>query len=135
MNQRTRTHGRYLHPLDQRSGPHDETFYGFGRAATDEHGRYAFDTIKPGRVPGPAGVLQAPHLNLILLARGLLLHLFTRVYFPEDAELGQDPILSLVDPARRATLLARGPTTADGMTEYAFDVRLQGKDETVFFEV
>ena len=112
-----------------------ETFQGFARAATDEQGRSSFDSIKPGRVAGPGGVLQAPHLNLIVLARGLLVHLFTRIYFPEDAELEQDPILRRVEPARRATLIAERVNTAEGVVHYAFDVRLQGSAETVFFDV
>jgi protocatechuate 3,4-dioxygenase, alpha subunit len=110
---------------------HTGHFYGCGRAATDEQGRYSFDTIKPGRVAGPGGVLQAPHLNLIVLARGLLVHLFTRMYFPDETQLERDPILSLVEPARRATLVARRA----GIAEYVFDVRLQGEGETVFFDV
>ncbi len=124
-------HGRYQHPLDARSEPADHAFFGFGRCATDEAGQYWFDTIKPGAVRGPRGSVQAPHLGLIVLARGLLVHLFTRIYFTGDAELSHDPVLALVEPTRRSTLLARH----GGPGEYLFDVHLQGKDETVFFEV
>jgi protocatechuate 3,4-dioxygenase, alpha subunit len=114
---------------------HAEHFHGFGRAATDAQGRYAFDTIKPGHVTGPGGVVQARHLNLIVLARGLLVHLFTRLYFPGETQLELDPILSLVEPARRATLIARRGNARDGVAQYEFDVHLQGADETVFFDV
>jgi protocatechuate 3,4-dioxygenase alpha subunit len=129
------SHGRYAHPLDEQSKERDAAFTGFGRCATDEAGGYWFDTVKPGAVPGSRGSTQAPHINVIVMARGLLLHLFTRVYFPGDAELTQDPILALVEPSRRTTLLARRSAGSDGRDEYVFDVHLQGKDETVFFEV
>ncbi len=117
--------GRYNHPADARGLPLDRAFLGFGRSGTDDDGRYWFDTIKPGRAGD-----QAPHLNLTVFARGLLNHLSTRVYFPED-ETDADPILRLVPPARRPTLIAR--RLAPGV--YAFDVVLQGKpeQETVFF--
>lgn len=123
--------GRYARAASE-SGEH---FQGFARAATDADGRYGFDTIKPGRVAGPGALLQAPHLNLIVLARGLLVHLFTRMYFSDDAELEQDPILNLVEPARRATLVARRGDTLAGVVHYAFDVHLQGSAETVFFDI
>lgn len=123
------THGRYHHPLDRQSEPGAPAF-GFGRCATDAEGQYWFDTIKPGAVPSARGP-QAPHIGLIVLARGLLLHLFTRIYFSGDAELAKDPVLARVEPTRRSTLLAR----PGGNDEYRFDVRLQGTDETVFFEV
>ena len=101
-------------------------FRGFGRCPTDEEGAYAIRTIKPG----PVGE-QAPHIALTVFARGLLNHVVTRIYFPEDAELhASDPVLSGLDEAARATLVA--VREEDG---YRFDVRLQGPDETVFFSV
>jgi protocatechuate 3,4-dioxygenase alpha subunit len=72
---------------------------------------------------------------VIVLARGLLLHLFTRVYFHGDAEHAHDPVLACVEPSRRSTLIARLSGLAGGVAEYVFDVRLQGEHETVFFEV
>jgi protocatechuate 3,4-dioxygenase, alpha subunit len=128
-------HGRYHHPLDQQNELRDPAFFGFGRCATDAEGRYSFDTIKPGAVPGPRGSVQAPHINVVVLARGLLLHLFTRIYFHGDGELAHDAVLARVEPERRATLIARHVATPGALDEYVFDVRLQGKDETVFFEV
>ncbi len=101
-----------------------EGFRGFGRTPTDEEGAYAIRTVKPG----PVGD-QAPHIAVTLFARGLLHRVVTRVYFPEDAELhAGDPVLSGLDEAARATLVA--VAEEDG---YRFDVRLQGPDETVFF--
>ena len=77
--------GRYRHPADARAAvPIDESFTGFGRVATGKDGRYAIETIKPGRVPARGNVLQAPHLNLIVFSRGLLSHLYTRVYFSDE---------------------------------------------------
>jgi protocatechuate 3,4-dioxygenase alpha subunit len=109
-------------------------FRGFGRCPTDAAGRYRFVTAKPSAVPP-----DAPHLTVLVFARGLLNHLVTRLYFPdEDAANAVDPVLSaLPDPARRDTLIARrdGPegTEGTGGTSLAFDIRLQGDHETVFF--
>lgn len=107
------------------------SFRGLGRAALDADGGYRFVTVKPGCVPAPDGSLQAPHINLTLFARGLLVHLRTRVYFAdESAANAEDPVLALVAPARRATLIA----TPEGR-QYRFDIHLQGAQETVFFDV
>jgi protocatechuate 3,4-dioxygenase, alpha subunit len=120
--------GRFAHPLDAR-GPRNSAFKGFGRTPTDEEGRWSFATVKPGRVPGPDGVLQAPHVSVAVFARGMLRHVLTRIYFEDEPANGEDPILARVPPERRATLIAR----KDGGA-YAFDIRLQGDGETVFFE-
>ena len=101
-----------------------EGFRGFGRCPTDEEGAYAIRTVKPGRVGD-----QAPHIAVSVFARGLLDRVVTRIYFPEDDHDG-DPVLSGLDEAARATLVAA--REEDG---YRFDVRLQGPDETVFFAV
>ena len=104
-------------------------FHGVGRSGTgfDKTARYVFRTIKPGGHDG-----EAPHLNLIVMMRGLLLHLFTRVYFPDEAEANdRDPVLSLVPEQRRHTLIAQ--RVREGV--YRFDIRMQGDDETVFLDV
>ncbi len=106
-------------------------FDGFARMLTEQDGTFALETIKPGAVPGPGGGLQAPHLVAGILARGLLGRLVTRLYFDDEAETARDPILALVPPGRRSTLIAR--TIEPG--RYRFDVVLQGPDETVFFDV
>jgi protocatechuate 3,4-dioxygenase alpha subunit len=108
-----------------------DEFTGFGRAATDAAGTFRFKTIKPGPVPGPGNSLQAPHLALTILARGLLFHLATRVYFDGAAENEHDPILALVEDARRGTLMAR--EAKPGV--WHLDLHLQGEAETVFFEI
>ncbi len=124
--------GRYHHPDDARELPVDPNFDGFGRVATDAAGRFSFDTIKPGRVPGPGGGLQAPHIIVSVLGRGILTRLVTRIYFDDDpAANGEDAILGLVPPHRRQTLLAQ--TKGDG--RYRFDIIVQGENETVFFDV
>jgi len=109
----------------------DKGFVGFGRAATDEQGGFLFRTIRPGRAPGPGNSLQAAHIAVGLLGRGLLKRLVTRVYFADGEGLDEDPILRLVAAERRETLLAR--RQAPGV--YGFDIRLQGPDETVFFQL
>jgi protocatechuate 3,4-dioxygenase, alpha subunit len=104
---------------------------GFGRCRTDAEGAFSFVTVKPGRTQAADGRLQAPHLNITVFARGLLRHLVTRMYFPDEAATNaDDPVLNLVAPARRPTLLAEH----DGGV-LRFDVRLQGDRETVFFAI
>ena len=125
--------GRY--PGGDAAARPNSGFRGFGRAACDSAGEFAFRTIKPGAVPGPGGRLQAPHVDVGIFARGLLRRLFTRIYFPDEPANQADPILALVAPDRRATLIAARDTTADGAPLYRFDIALQGPQETVFFEV
>jgi protocatechuate 3,4-dioxygenase alpha subunit len=103
---------------------------GFGRVPTDASGAFVFQTLKPGRVPGPAGVLQAPHINVCVFMRGLLRPTRTRLYFPADPSHTDDSVLGLVPAARRSTLIAR----AAGPNALQWDVRMQGEAETVFFE-
>jgi protocatechuate 3,4-dioxygenase alpha subunit len=105
-------------------------FRGFGRSATDAKGRFRFRTVKPGRVPGPDGKLQAPHVAVNIFMRGQLKQLVTRIYFPGDPSNDVDPVLSLVPRGRRGTLIAL--KRKDGVLEW--NVHLQGKDETVFFD-
>ena len=104
-------------------------FKGFGRSETIDGGRFTFTTVKPGQVPGPKGTTQAPHLNVTIFSRGLLTHLFTRIYFEGEAANAQDPILALVPEHRRDTLIAK--RTGEGT--YSIAIRLQGENETVFF--
>jgi protocatechuate 3,4-dioxygenase alpha subunit len=123
--------GKYAHPADGGTAPLDPACDGFGRVATDELGRFRFSTVVPGRVPGPGQTLQAPHLAVGVLARGLLTRLVTRLYFEDEPSNSEDAILALVPSARRSTLVAS--RVADG--HYRFDIVLQGAGETVFFDV
>lgn len=124
--------GRYNAASDGRpDAPLDPAFLGFGRAATGEDGVFRFRTIRPGRAPGPGNTLQAAHIGVGVLGRGVIKRLVTRLYFEDGEGLEEDPVLALVPPARRSTLLAR--RAADGA--WRFDIRLQGEHETVFFDV
>ncbi len=133
--------GRFPHPADAQGGapPPDPAFRNWGRAGTDfETGLWSFDTVKPGRVPGRHGFRKmAPHVNLWIVARGINLGLSTRLYFAdEDAANAADPVLNMVDPPeRRRTLLARREARTGGAAAYVLDIRLQGPDETVFFDI
>ena len=124
------SHGRYNHPEDRRNLPLDTGFEGFGRASADTSGTARFATVRPGRVPWPEGGLQAPHINISIFARGVLNRLATRLYFEGDPALATDPVLKLVDPARRSTLLA----TCDAAGVWCLPIHLGGDRETVFFD-
>jgi protocatechuate 3,4-dioxygenase alpha subunit len=125
--------GRYAHPEDTQGKPLDGKFTGFGRVPTDKEGRYSFLTVKPGAVPGPGNTLQAPHIVVCLFMRGMLRHLYTRIYFSDEAAANaNDPVLGLVeDASRKPTLIA---DRASGKAEYRWDIRMQGEGETVFFD-
>jgi protocatechuate 3,4-dioxygenase, alpha subunit len=107
-------------------GRHGVDFTGFGRVSVDRAGHYALRTLPPGAVGG-----AAPYISVCFFARGLLLHLYTRIYLPNNgAANGADPVLAALAPERRATLVA----TADRDRVYRFDIRLAGEGETVFLE-
>jgi protocatechuate 3,4-dioxygenase alpha subunit len=126
--------GRYNHPEDTHEARLDPRFRGFGRSGTDAQGVFRFRTIKPGPVPGPDGKLQAPHISVMVFARGLLSHLYTRIYFPGEALNADDAWLGAVAPKRRHTLIARAnPRVSPSALQ--FDIILQGAAETVFFDV
>ena len=124
--------GRYAHPDDAQDKPLEPAFKGFGRVTTDNDGVFRLTTIKPGRVPAPGGGLQAPHLNVTIFTRGLLKHLITRMYFPNESANDEDPVLLRVPAERRTTLIA---TPIDGKSgTLRWNVILQGQRETVFFD-
>jgi protocatechuate 3,4-dioxygenase, alpha subunit len=127
--------GRYRHPDDRRDLELDPSFTGFGRTASDfETGEYRFETLKPGRVPDPEGAFQAPHISLIIQGRGMLNPVFTRIYFSDEEEANADDlVLRGVPESRRHTLIADLREGSNPPT-YRFDIRMQGEDETVFFD-
>jgi protocatechuate 3,4-dioxygenase alpha subunit len=125
--------GKYAHPEDTQDKPLQEGFLGFGRVATDDAGAFSLTTIKPGCVPGPGGVLQAPHIEVAVSMRGLLRHLVTRIYFPDEPFNEEDPVLQLVEPDRRATLIAK--SVSDQVDALEWNVHCAGENETVFFDV
>jgi protocatechuate 3,4-dioxygenase alpha subunit len=129
------TYGRYNHPDDKQEKPLDPTFTGWGRSGTDEKRFYSIETIKPGPVPGNDNDVQAPHVNVCVFARGMLVHAFTRIYFADEPANASDPVLnSIKNKKRRQTLIAT-PGMENDKTVYRFDIRLQGEDETVFFDM
>jgi protocatechuate 3,4-dioxygenase alpha subunit len=129
------SYGRYNHPDDKQEKPLDSTFTGWGRSGTDEQCFYSFETIKPGPVPGPDNSVQAPHVNVTVFARGMLVHAFTRIYFSDEPMNENDPVLkSVKNKARRASLIAQR-SERNGKAVYRFDMRLQGGNETVFFDM
>jgi protocatechuate 3,4-dioxygenase, alpha subunit len=125
-------YGKYHHPEDTQDKPLQPGFHGFGRVATDERGAFSLTTIKPGHVPGPGGTTQAPHVVVAIGMRGLLKHLVTRIYFPDEPGNTADPILQLVPPERRSTLIANPVSGQEGTLEW--NVICGGEQETVFFE-
>ena len=126
--------GRYEHPADPQDKPRDDKFHGFGRTATDQQGRFSFRTIKPGAVREAGDFTQAPHINVMLFARGLLHHLVTRIYFPGEPLNLSDPVLRAVPTERRSTLIAE-EFRSSNERHYQFDIVLQGDSETVFFDI
>jgi len=128
--------GVYASPADPRHAACAPDFVGWGRVAADlATGDFAFETVKPGPVPGPGGTTMAPHIALWIVARGINIGLATRLYFSDEAAANaDDPVLRRIEsPDRRATLIARLEGAAGGPDAYRFDIRLQGDDETVFF--
>ncbi|MDA7430542.1 protocatechuate 3,4-dioxygenase subunit alpha [Primorskyibacter aestuariivivens] len=129
------TDGHYAHP--EGGGPVEDAFRGWGRVISDfETGEWSFETVKPGKTQGRNTAMQAPHLNLWIVARGINVGLNTRLYFSDEPEANAaDPVLNLIEwEHRRATLIATR-SEEGGAPLYRFDIRLQGEDETVFFDV
>lgn len=122
--------GVYHHPADPRTAAGDDIFWGYARVATDRDGRFTIDTVKPGAVRSPDGAIHAPHIRVTLFGGGILYRYVTRIYFEGEAANATDPVLALVPEPRRPTLIAR----RDG-NRILFAIRLQGENETVFFDV
>lgn len=124
--------GHYRHDDDRTAQASDPAFYGYGWMHTTADGGFRFETVKPGRVAGPEGRDQAPHILVSVMARGILTRFVTRLYFDdEEAANREDTVLALVPDDRRQTLMAR--RAAEG--SYRFDLVMQGPGETVFFDV
>jgi protocatechuate 3,4-dioxygenase alpha subunit len=126
-------HGKYAHPEDAQDKPLQKGFLGFGRVTTDGNGAFSLTTIKPGRVPGLGGVLQAPHINVSVFMPGLLQRAVTRMYFPDEPANAEDPVLRLVEGTRRATLVAKSVSGGGAVLEW--NVICAGENETVFFDL
>ncbi|MEI4471139.1 protocatechuate 3,4-dioxygenase subunit alpha [Frigidibacter sp. MR17.24] len=100
-------------------------------AADAETGRFTLRTVKPGRVAARGGAMQAPHISLWIVARGINIGLQTRIYF-EDEDNSKDPLLARIEQRPRVQTLIAKKT---GPGQYRFDVRLQGEGETVFLDI
>ena len=107
---------------------------GFARIGTDADGGFSLSTPRPTHIPFDRDTSQAPHLSVAVFARGLMNHLFTRIYFADEPSTDTDPILRRVPEVRRATLIARREPGANLTPRYRFDIVLQGQEETVFFD-
>lgn len=127
--------GHYAHP--EGGGPVDEGFRGWGRVITDfDTGEWGFDTVKPGAVMGRNGRMMAPHISLWIVSRGINIGLNTRMYFSDEEQANAaDPVINLVEWEHRRTTLIAQRSDRGGIPVYRFDIRLQGDDETVFFDI
>lgn len=115
-------------------GTADPNFTGWGRSSGDmDTGEFTFETVKPGAVPFPDGRMQAPHITVWIVARGINIGLQTRIYFEDELDANAiDPILTRIEHQNRVpTLLAKSV----GSGEYRFDIHLQGPSETIFFDI
>lgn len=115
-------------------GAADPNFTGWGRSPSDmTTGEFSFDTVKPGAVPFSDGRMQAPHITVWIVARGINIGLHTRIYFEDEAEANaSDPILTRIEHQNRIpTLIAQ----KNGAGFYRFDIHLQGPGETIFFDI
>jgi protocatechuate 3,4-dioxygenase, alpha subunit len=104
---------------------------GLTRAATDENGSFSFAIVRPGAIVCSPEQKQAPHIAVLVFARGLLRHLMTRMYFPHEPANDSDPVLQVIPEERRSTLIAHEDAEHSGALEW--NVVLQGRGETVFF--
>lgn len=129
--------GVHAHPEDPRRAEAAPGFRGWGRVITDfDTGLWGFDTIKPGPVRGRGGRMQAPHISLWIVARGVNIGLSTRLYFSDEAEANAaDPVLNLIEQENRRGTLIASRSLRDGRPLYRFDIRLQGEGETVFLDI
>ncbi len=127
--------GVYAHP--EHAGQVEDGFRGWGRVITDfGTGEWGFDTVKPGAVMGRNGRMMAPHINLWVVARGMNIGLNTRIYFDDEADANAtDPVIDLIEWDRRRQTLIAKRNELDGKVVYRFDIRIQGEDETVFFDI
>lgn len=126
--------GLFAHPADPRAADADPNFRGWGRCATTSDGWYRFHTVMPGARADNAAGTRLPHVNMMLLASGIMRRLTTTLFFTDDMT-AVDPVLDTVPMELRSRLLARrAPELNDGAAVgYRFDVVLQGAGETPFF--
>ena len=121
----------------EKRGTADPAFPGWGRQPTDGvTGEFRFETIKPGRVPFVDGRLMAPHITFWIVARGINIGLHTRMYFADEATANaEDPVLARIEHKVRVPTLVATRSEEGGLPTYTFDIRLQGHQETIFFDI
>ena len=121
----------------EKRGTADPSFLGWGRQPTDGvTGEFRFETIKPGRVPFTDGRLMAPHITVWIVARGINIGLHTRMYFADEATANaEDPVLARIEHKVRVPTLLATRSEEGGLPTYTFDIRLQGHQETIFFDI
>jgi protocatechuate 3,4-dioxygenase alpha subunit len=122
--------GRYVEQPDHADADPGCAFRGWGRLPTNTAGECVFETIRPGATTAGDGREQAAHINVCLFFRGIMRHIFTRIYFSDDPALADDPVMALVPESRRHTLVAKRLENT-----WTLDIRLQGVNETVFFDL
>lgn len=132
--------GRYPPPAETAPGAPAGTWPAWGRLPTGDDGWCEFATVRPGAAAAPDGRPQAAHINVCLFMRGLLRHVYTRLYFAGDPHLEIDPALQAVPADRRSTLLARPVSAAaegegGAMQTWHFEIRMQGEHETAFLNI
>lgn len=127
--------GVFAHPLDPRSAEADPGFFGWGRARTDQEGRYQFRTILPGPSLEENGAVRCPHINVMVLAIGLTRRLVTTAFFSDTPDPVDDPVWNCVPSRTRSRLRVARDESLDGggVPAYRFDIVLRGENETPFF--
>ena len=127
--------GVYAHP--EHPGEVEKGFRGWGRVITDfAKGNCGFEAVKPGCTPGRSGSIMAPHINLWIVARGINTGLNTRLYFSDEEQANAaDPVINLIEWENRRQSLIATRSDTEGSVVYRFDIRLQGENETVFFDI
>jgi len=127
--------GVFAHPLDPRSAEADPGFFGWGRARTDQEGRYQFRTILPGPSREENGAVRCPHINVMVLAIGLTRRLVTTAFFSDTPDPVDDPVWNCVPSRTRSRLHVARDESLDrsGVPAYRFDIVLRGENETPFF--
>ncbi|MEZ5021855.1 MAG: protocatechuate 3,4-dioxygenase subunit alpha [Chitinophagales bacterium] len=106
-------------------------FVSFGRCGTGttEVNQFEFKTIKPGSLNG------APYINVIVFMRGILSHMYTRMYFSDEASANsEDNFLNQIDDNRKHTLIANKLPGGGEENVYEFNIHMQGDNETVFLD-
>ena len=130
--------GRYRHKKDTYLAPIDPNFGGCGRTLTDEHGHYAFRTVKPGAYPWRNWVnnWRPAHVHLSIFGTAFAQRLITQCYFEGDPLIARCPIVRTIPSQEgRDSLVAAldlNATVPLDSIAYKFDIVLRGRRSTLF---